>query len=823
MLHRRFTPISLCLLLASLLIICLLVQPPAARADAPDTQGDDHAAQGGPDRSAARATTRGATPAELAARQWRDVQPLPLVAAPGAAALLDPRLLTPAPGPAQQTGTTGMSWLSRKVNVGNWVVDAVLGGTTAQIHTLNEAMLAGVEGTSQRVSAQAGCNALIFCISPNLFFTGAIGAQIQGLWVPFRLVAIGLITVFFLVQLNQLQLQGGQNRIAALKEIGTLVGMALVISLAGEWPITLLLLLFQGVTEALLSATAGLTISELIAFNLQTSGAFNMGASVMAFLLSCGWIALVVIVVIRWFRIALLLLLLPLVGPCILLPSTRRYATFWLDTLTGILLQHVATAAAFTLGSVILNPGLRPTDDNIAAAMVWGMGTLLGLGFAFCGTSLFNGLLGGAGLSSSGSRGGAWMRTAGQALSVAAGQRAGMVTGSLRGSLASGALLGGLSGGLRGALIGGAASGVTFRRRALTAAEGKLDQAFTTQAGQVRSSDSVTAERVRRLTPASQEQLAASDLGRERERRAHFAQLSRAVVGGRLSEAAAQQQAIQLATAEQTARAMQVTQLAQADGTLHARTPAEQVAHNRQVQGIADRLMQRQRTAQRQQPASTAPGLDAARTERRAALLQRWEANDRAAADADAAEVVAQGNDPTVLRQMEQRADVRATRRAARIQRLDQALQQPGPASDLQKLDQVVTVTQRQQGIAQRQAVAVQRDDLLRYQRSAEDALGDRRPPAGLTPVQQRVVVRYEQRWAQQDRAAAQAAAQIVIEQGSTPAAVDMARQAADVRGTERAQLRTRLHAALGQPGPAAHLARLDAVQRAVRDAGEVS
>lgn len=818
--HRRFTPISLWLLLASLLIACLLARPTSALADAPDTQGDYPAGQGGPTQRAGSAAPPAGTAADRAARQWRDVQPLPLTAAPGAAAVPDPRLLTPAGGPTRQAGDSGLSWLTRKVNVGNWVVDAVLGGTTAQIHTVNEAVLVGAEGVEQRVGTQATCRAMVFCIAPALFFEGPLGATMRRLWGPFQALAIGLITVFFIVQLNQLQLNGGANRLAALKEIGTLVLASLVVSLAGEWPVTLLLVLFQAINETLIGATAGLSLADLIAFNLESTGLFNVGPSVMALLLTLGWIALMVMVVVRWFRIAVLLLLLPLVGACILLPSTRRYAQFWLDSLIGLLLQHSATVAAFTLGSVMINPGIRPNDGNAASAMVWSMGALLGMGFAFCGTSLFNGLLSGAGMSSSRSAG-SWVRsTAGQALSVAAGQRAGMTTATLRGSLASGALLGGLTGGVRGALLGGAASGLTYRRRALTAAETTLDTAFTTHAGQLRSGDTATTERQRRLTPTSKEQLALGDLGREQQRRAQLGQLSRAVVGGTLSADAAQQQAIQLATAEQTARAVQITQLAQADGTLDARTPAEQQAHNRQVQQVTDRLLQRQRVAQRQQATGSSPALDTARAQRRADMLQRWDGNDRAAAAADAAEVMAQGSDPAVLAQMEGRADARATQRAQRITRLDQAYAVAGPATDLRKLDQIVTVTQRQQAVAQRQAVGAQRDDLLRYQRSAEDALGSRRAPAGITEVQQRIVLRYEQRWARADRAAAQAAAAIVVEQGGTPAAVDAARQAADTRGTQRAQRRARLHAALGQGGPAAALARLDAVQRAIR-AGE--
>jgi hypothetical protein len=816
--HRRF----LLFLLAQGLLLALfavdLLQPPTARADAPETQGEPAAPQGGPVVGVSPAAPAGVDPAVL---QWRDVEPLPLGTAPGAAALPDPQVFSGAAGPAQQTGDAGLSWLTRQVNVGNWVVDAVLGSSTAQLHALNEALLAGVGGIGDRIMAQTGCSALVFCVSSALFFEGPLGAQLARLWSAFQPAAIGMIAVFFVVRLNQAQLEGGRNRIAAAKDILTGVILALIITLAGQWPASLLIDFFRALSETMLSAGASLTVADLVAFNLRTAGFFNLGASLAAFLLSLAWAALFGLVLVRWFRIAVLLLLLPLVGPCLLLPSTRRYATFWIDSLVGLLLQHIAQVAAFTLGSVLVLSG-SDSGEGPGAALIWAFSALLGVGFAFCGTSLFNGLLGGAGTSSTRSAG-SWMRsTAGQALAVAAGQRAGMTTSTLGGSLASGALLGGLSGGVRGALLGGAASGLTHRRRAITAAEGTLEQTYSGHATRLQRGDRVTAERQRRLTPAAQEQLTLSDLGREGQRRTAIAQLGRAVARGTLTPQAAQQQVLTLATGIETARALEIHQLAAADGTLHARTPEEQIAHRRQQQQLADRLSQRQRQAQRQQPTPPAPALTGPRAAQRAAILQRWERNDHAAAAADAAAVIASGHDGAVLAQMEQRADARAVTRTERIARLDRAYTQAGPGDRLQQLDATVRVTQRTAQIGQQRAVRQQRDGLLTYQRSAEDAVTPRRAPAGLSAAQRQIVVRMEQRWHVADQAAAQRDAVTVVTDHTSPAAVAQARQAADTRAARRIQLRQRLHAAVTQPGPQAGLARLNALERQIRAGEEV-
>lgn len=327
-----------------LLALCLgLVRTPAvALADAPGTRGPETQAHGGVGNvptSPGRSTT-GAS--------WSGVRELPLPAV-----LTRGSVTMPFRAPQQQGAPESgpITWLTRNLNPGNWILDAGMGifaGIIKMFGGMTQKAATAFLGTASVLPA--GCdNAatnFVFCTPGSLTYDHP---GVRAIWGVLSSIAAGLVTILFTVRLGRMIVEGPR----ALAAEGKGLLLTFIVSLSfiqATGPICKLLIdFFNGLSNLLLARAS-------LAFPSQDVGDLNIGSNILFLSL---WVIILLLILksfTRLVQIIILLAMAPIAGALLMDRSTSARFRSWLEKLIELLLAQINLAIIFIVISAILQP-----------------------------------------------------------------------------------------------------------------------------------------------------------------------------------------------------------------------------------------------------------------------------------------------------------------------------------------------------------------------------------------------------------------------------------------------------------------------------------
>ncbi len=329
--------------LALLALSLGLARPPArALADAPDTRGPPPHSQGG----------MGNAPANpggiLAGTTWRGVRELPPLAS-----LTRGAVMTPMPMPQQQGAPESgpVTWLTRSLNPGNWILDAGMGifaGIVRMFGGMAQKAATAFLGTASVLPT--GCdNAatnFVFCTPGSLTYDHP---GVRAIWGVLNSMAAGLVTILFTVRLGRMVVDGPR----ALAAEGKGLLLTFIVSLSfiqATGPIcTLLIDFFNGLSNLLLARAS-------LAFPSQDVGDLNIGSNILFLVL---WVIILLLILksfARLVQIIILLAMAPIAGALLMDRATSARFRSWFEKLIELLLAQINLVIIFIVISAILQP-----------------------------------------------------------------------------------------------------------------------------------------------------------------------------------------------------------------------------------------------------------------------------------------------------------------------------------------------------------------------------------------------------------------------------------------------------------------------------------
>lgn len=328
----------------ALLALCFgLVRTPAvALADAPGTRGPEPQAHGGVGNaptSPGKSTT---------GTSWSGVRELP-----------PPAVLTRGSGampfqvPQQQGAPESgpITWLTRNLNPGNWILDAGMGifaGIVKMFGGMAQKAATAFLGTASVLPT--GCdNAatnFVFCTPGSLTYDHP---GVRAIWGVLSSIAAGLVTILFTVRLGRMIVEGPR----ALAAEGKGLLLTFIVSLSfiqATGPICKLLIdFFNGLSNLLLARAS-------LAFPSQDVGDLNIGSNILFLTL---WVIILLLILksfTRLVQIIILLAMAPIAGALLMDRSTSARFRSWFEKLIELLLSQINLVIIFIVISAILQP-----------------------------------------------------------------------------------------------------------------------------------------------------------------------------------------------------------------------------------------------------------------------------------------------------------------------------------------------------------------------------------------------------------------------------------------------------------------------------------
>lgn len=380
----------------ALLFLCVsIISPSAALADAPGTRGPEELPQGG------------ITSETGQVQEWQGVRELPLPnvllaqagtgSAPALMAGTFPQPSMPSRAGSQQNPADAVTWLTRLPNIGNWGMDMVLGGASALINTIKDAVIDGIVASiggedKLNLTCDGGGNNFIVCTPPALFFgtnsTGiGFGTIIPTLWEKLRPLEISLITLLFAVRLSRVLKSGPKSLATEGKDIVFSFMVTVILITQAEQLLTMLFTLFNFVHSQILSVGGnGSTIIGLFKRATDSYGiGLNFASSFMSFVLIIVIFAVVFKGIVNVIKLGVLVLVAPVMGALYFDISTRSRFTSWLGRLFDVLLAQTTTVFFLAVGSRMI------VDQPGPGAML--LGTVV-IGLSLGGETLLAGIAG---------------------------------------------------------------------------------------------------------------------------------------------------------------------------------------------------------------------------------------------------------------------------------------------------------------------------------------------------------------------------------------------------------------------------------------------
>jgi hypothetical protein len=338
LLLRRLACVSLILLLT------LLITPPAALADAPVTRGPATQGQGqgsiGTPSTGADLISTGAV--------WRDVRELP----PPALVARGPSFTPSDRSWRQQGGESGpITWLQRELNPGNWILDAGMGifaGIVKMFGGIMQKAVAAFLGTASVLPA--GCdNAatnFVFCTPAGLTYDHP-GVKI--VWGVLSGIAAGLVTILFTVRLGRMIVEGPRTLASEGKGLLLTFLFAMAFIQSTQSICKLIIDFFNGISNLLLSRAA-------LSLPSQDVGDLNIGSNILFLVL---WILILLLIIKSFTRIIQIIILIgcaPIAGALLMDRSTSSRFRSWFEKLIELLLGQINLAIIFIVITAILQP-----------------------------------------------------------------------------------------------------------------------------------------------------------------------------------------------------------------------------------------------------------------------------------------------------------------------------------------------------------------------------------------------------------------------------------------------------------------------------------
>jgi hypothetical protein len=325
----------------ALLALCLglVLAPAVALADAPGTRGPEPQSRGGVGNAP---TTPGRS---TTGTTWSGVRELPpTVFTRGSAAT---------PLQVQQGGQDSgpITWLTRNLNPGNWILDAGMGifaGIVKMFGGMAQKAATAFLGTASVLPT--GCdNAatnFVFCTPGSLTYDHP---GVRAIWGVLSSIVAGLVTILFTVRLGRMIVEGPR----ALAAEGKSLLLTFIVSLSfiqATGPICKLLIdFFNGLSNLLLSRAS-------LAFPSQDVGDLNIGSNILFLTL---WVIILLLILksfTRLVQIIILLAMAPIAGALLMDRSTSSRFRGWFEKLIELLLAQINLVIIFIVISAILQP-----------------------------------------------------------------------------------------------------------------------------------------------------------------------------------------------------------------------------------------------------------------------------------------------------------------------------------------------------------------------------------------------------------------------------------------------------------------------------------
>jgi hypothetical protein len=244
-----------------------------------------------------------------------------------------------------------ISWLTRNLNPGNWILDAGMGifaGIVKMFGGMAQKAAVAFLGTASVLPA--GCDDaatnFVFCTPGSLTYDHP---GVRAIWGVLSSIAAGLVTILFTVRLGRMIVEGPR----ALAAEGKGLLLTFIVSLSfiqATGPISKLLIdFFNGLSNLLLSRAS-------LVFPSQDVGDLNIGSNILFLTL---WVIILLLVLksfARLVQIIILLAMAPIAGALLMDRSTSPRFRSWFEKLTELLLAQINLVIIFIVISAILQP-----------------------------------------------------------------------------------------------------------------------------------------------------------------------------------------------------------------------------------------------------------------------------------------------------------------------------------------------------------------------------------------------------------------------------------------------------------------------------------
>lgn len=265
-----------------------------------------------------------------------------------------PTVPTPVPDPpaAATPDPAASVWLTRVPQVGNWMVDGVLGSLSAVLAVFNDLQAVVYRSVLGVFGDTTACGDLGFiaCTPVNFFFAtdSPVGAAVQEMWRILRSVATALLTLLLTVRIGRLMIGGVGDLASEGQELTTSFAMALAVIYGAEGLLRMLIGAFNDLHAAILGDGGAVILSAI-----ESPVFFNLANQLLRALLFIVLFLLMFKAITRILHLALLIGMAPVMGALLLDRSTSSRFGAWFGRLIETLLQQTAWVFFLKVGSVL--------------------------------------------------------------------------------------------------------------------------------------------------------------------------------------------------------------------------------------------------------------------------------------------------------------------------------------------------------------------------------------------------------------------------------------------------------------------------------------
>lgn len=332
-------------------VLCCAIWPSSvAFADPPDNRGDEVAAQGGGSNTgllpSGAPDPSDSTSAASVPSTWGGVQPLAPLGAPPYAGVVA--------APAAQAGNadSSIAWLGRKMNVGNWVLDAAMSGAAGVLKfvvgTLN-GLLASLNipavGNFVPDNCSSPTGSILFCTPLDITVNHPAMARI---WPITKALGAALLTFLVIIRISRMVVEGQYSLAQEGKSaIMAFFGASLFIAQT-DFVLTALVNLLNALNDAILSSA--------LSFNLTDPQDLNVGLLLMQLMFAIMLLLLFFRAVARIAQLLVLFSVAPIAGALLMDRSTAGRFSSWLGRVIEVLLEQSGWVILFTVAQAIITP-----------------------------------------------------------------------------------------------------------------------------------------------------------------------------------------------------------------------------------------------------------------------------------------------------------------------------------------------------------------------------------------------------------------------------------------------------------------------------------